>query len=145
MERRLVLRLLTHWRAICGERDYSSFAEVDPAAMPNMWGSCFALEVIGHEEDPFFWAAGDEIVTYVPSPLIGTPVSAWTPDTLIGVAVSHARDVLRKGVPMSHGDEFMKIDGTRVLYLSILLPMSDDGETISGLLGAANCRAVLKE
>ena len=54
MERRLVLRLLTHWRAICGERDYSSFAEVDPAAMPNMWGSCFALEVIGHEEDPFF-------------------------------------------------------------------------------------------
>ncbi|MGY9020828.1 MAG: hypothetical protein ACKVHX_15370 [Alphaproteobacteria bacterium] len=48
------MRLLTHWRAICGERDYSSFAEVDPAAMPNMWGSCFALEVIGHEEDPFF-------------------------------------------------------------------------------------------
>jgi hypothetical protein len=26
-----------------------------------------------------------------------------------------------------------------------LLPMSDDGETISGLLGAANCRAVLEE
>jgi hypothetical protein len=92
-----------------------------------------------------FGGAGDEIVTYVPSPLIGTPVSAWTPDTLIGIAVSHARDVLRKGVPMSHGDEFMKIDGTRVLYLSILLPMSDDGETISGLLGAANCRAVLEE
>jgi hypothetical protein len=113
--------------------------------MPNMWGNCFALEVIGHEEDPFFWEAGDEIITYVPSPLIGTPASAWTPDALIRVAVSHTRDVLRKGVPMSHGDELRKFDGTRVLYRSILLPMSDDGETISGLLGAANCREVPQE
>lgn len=145
MERRLVLWLLTHWRAICDERDHSSFAEVNPAAMPDMWGSCFALEVIGHEEDPVFRAVGDEIITYVPSPLIGTPVSAWNSDTLIGVAVSHARDVLRKGVPMSHGNEFMKIDVTRVFYRSILLPMSDDGETISGLLAAANCRAALEE
>ncbi len=46
---------------------------------------------------------------------------------------------------MSHGDEFIKIDGTKVLYRSILLPMSDDGETISGVLGAANCREVLEE
>jgi hypothetical protein len=30
----------------------------------------------------------------------------------------------------------------RVLYRSILLPMSDDGENIAGLLGAANFREV---
>jgi hypothetical protein len=145
MERRLVLRLLTYWRAICAERDYPSFAEIEPDDMPDMWHNCFVLEVIGHEEDPIFRAAGGEIISYTPGSLIGTPISAWTPDTLIGVAVSHTRDVLRKGVPMSHGDEFLKVDGTKVLYRSILLPMSDDGETISGLLGAANCREVLEE
>jgi hypothetical protein len=145
MERRLVLRLLTHWRAICGDRDYPSFSEVEPENMPEMWHNCFVLEVIGHEEDPVFRAAGGEIMSHSADSLIGTPVSFWTPDTLIGVAVSHTRDVLRKGVPMSHGDEFMKIDGTRVLYRSILLPMSDDGETISGLLGAVNCREVMEE
>jgi hypothetical protein len=145
MERRLVLRLLTHWRAICGERDYPSFSEIQPENMPDMWANCFVLEVCGHEEDPVFRAVGDEIIRYTSGSLVGTPVSAWAPNTLIGAAVSHTRNVLRKGVPMSHGDEFMKVDGTRVLYRSILLPMSDDGETISGLLGAANCREVLEE
>ena len=33
-------------------------------------------------------------------------------------------------------------EGTRILYRSILLPMSDDGHTICGLLGAANFREV---
>ncbi|NKB22313.1 MAG: PAS domain-containing protein [Alphaproteobacteria bacterium] len=145
MERRLVLRLLTHWRAICGDRDFPSFSEVEPNDMPDMWHSCFVLEVVGHEDDPVFRTAGGEIFSYAPGSLIGTPVSNWTPDTLIGVAVRHTHGVLRKRVPMSHGDEFVKIDGTRVLYRSILLPMSDDGETISGLLGAANCREVHEE
>lgn len=145
MERRLVLRLLTYWRGICGERDYPSFSDVDPNSMQDMWESCFVLEVIGHEADQVFRAAGDAISSFAPVPLIGSSISEWSPDNLIGVAVSHTRDVLRKGVPMSHGDEFIKIDGTKVLYRSILLPMSDDGETISGVLGAANCREVLEE
>ncbi len=145
MEQRLVLRLLNHWRGLCGERDYPSFADVIPDDMPDMWHSCFVLEVVGHEEYPVFRAAGGEIISYAPDSLIGTPVSAWEPNTLIGVAVRHTQQVLRKGVPMSYGNEFIKVDGTKVLYRSILLPMSDDGETISGLLGAANCREVHEE
>ena len=62
--------------------------------------------------------------------------------TLISVTVAYAGEVLRKKVPISRGGEFFKPDGVRVLYRSILLPMSDDGETVSGLLGAANCREV---
>ena len=41
--------------------------------------------------------------------------------------------------------EFFKEDGTKVLYRSILLPVSDDGVTISGILGAVNCREVVDE
>ena len=32
--------------------------------------------------------------------------------------------------------------GTAVLYRSILLPLSEDGRRIDGVLGAANCREV---
>jgi hypothetical protein len=45
-------------------------------------------------------------------------------------------------VPISRGGEFIKYDGMKVLYRSIILPMSDDGSSVSGLLGAANCREV---
>ncbi|MBK18114.1 MAG: hypothetical protein CMM52_04665 [Rhodospirillaceae bacterium] len=145
IERRLVLRLLNHWREICGEREFPSFAEIEPKDMPDMWHSCFVLEVVGHENDPVFRAAGGEILSITPKPLIGTTVSAWRPETLIGVAVSYTADVISKEAPISQGGEFLKIDGTKVLYRSILLPMSDDGNSISGLLGAANCREVHEE
>ena len=50
--------------------------------------------------------------------------------------------MLSREVPISRGGQFRKYDGTKVLFRSIILPMSDDGDTISGLLGAANCREV---
>jgi len=48
-------------------------------------------------------------------------------------------------VPISRGGEFVKYDGMKVLYRSIIMPMSDDGVTVSGLLGAASCREVPNE
>ena len=53
MERRLVLRLLTHWRELVGERDYPSFSELDPASIPDIWSYCFVLDIDGHLVVPF--------------------------------------------------------------------------------------------
>ena len=61
-------------------------------------------------------------------------------NTLAEQSVGYYREVIEKGVPISRGGEFTKSDGTIVLYRGVILPMSDDGATISGLLGAANCR-----
>ena len=61
-------------------------------------------------------------------------------NSLAGKSASFHREVVEKAVPISRGGEFVKPDGSTVLYRSVILPMSDDGETISGLLGAANCR-----
>ena len=61
-------------------------------------------------------------------------------NTLAEWSVSYYREVIERGVPISRGGEFTKSDGTTVLYRGVLLPMSDDGATISGLWGAANCR-----
>ena len=58
------------------------------------------------------------------------------------MTIDYLDQVLAKGVPISHGGEFYQDDGSKILYRSIVLPMSDDGETISGLLCAANCREV---
>ena len=145
MERRLVLRLLAHWRTLCNDRDYPSFFEVDPSAIPDMWENCFVLEIFGDGDEPRFRAMGEKLATYVDFSLIDQPLSAAPEKSLPGVAVSFLEEVLRKGVPISRGDEFLKDDGTKVLYRSILLPVSDDGTTISGILGAVNCREVFED
>ncbi len=140
MERRLVLRLLGYWRDIRGDEGYPTFAEVDPAAISDIWPHCFVLETAGAENDPVFRAVGHEIAKCFPGAIVGCRVSEITKPSLFAVAIDYLDQVLAKGAPISHGGEFHQDDGTKILYRSIVLPMSDDGETISGLLCAANCR-----
>jgi len=145
MERRLVLRLLGYWRSLCDDRKFPSFADVDPTAIPDIWANSFVLEVKDDDSEPVFRAVGDELAASISTSLIGRRMSDTPIDTLPGVSITYVDEVLDKEVPISRGGEFLKPDGTTVLYRSIILPMSDDGETVSGLLGAANCREVREE
>lgn len=142
LERRLVLRLLAHWRSLCEDKRFPSFADVDPEEIPDIWPFSFVLEVLDDHDEPVFRAVGEELAAFTNGYLPGRYVSEAPVDTLPGVAIAYVDEVLEKAVPISRGGEFFKTDGTKVLYRSILLPMSDDGETISGILGAANCREV---
>ncbi len=140
VERRLVLRVLGYWRPLCGDRDFPSLADIDPAAIPDMWPHCFVLDVAGTPTAPRFRAVGDALLaTHHPSP-VGRTVSEIPRDCLLGVAVAYFDEVLARQVPVSRGDEFVSAAGTRILYRSILLPMSDDGVTVNAILGAVNCR-----
>ena len=145
IERRLVLRLLAHWRELCGERAFPSFADVDPGRMADMWPNCFVLDVVGHAENPVLRTIGTDLADRIDADLVDKRGTDAPENSLVSVAMSYVDEVLRKKVPISRGGEFFKPHGVRVLYRSILLPMSDDGETISGLLGAANCREVIDE
>lgn len=140
MERRMVLRLLAHWRELCGERNFPSFADLDPSTFPDIWENAFVLDLVGHADDPVFRLAGDSYVAHTGAEIRNMRVSEAPRDTLAEKSVRYYREVIQKGVPISRGGEFTKPDGMIVLYRSVILPMSDDGETISGLLGAANCR-----
>ncbi|NQU70397.1 MAG: PAS domain-containing protein, partial [Rhodospirillales bacterium] len=139
------LRLLTHWRDLvardlAGERDYPSFSELDPDSIPDIWENAFVLDISGHTEDPLFRLVGSKIAGYSPFDLRNLPVSQAPRDSLVEKSVAFVQEVISREVPISRGGEFLKPDGVRVLYRGIILPMSDDGITVSGLFGAANCR-----
>ena len=143
-ERRLVLRLLKYWRDLLNdERDgrlFPPLADIDPTAIHKIWQHCFALHLFGHESGPVFRAVGVEFSGYFGGSLADLPVSQLAPDSLTARASYYFPEVLEKNAPISRGVEIEGPDGVRILYRSILPPMSDDGETISGFLGAANCR-----
>ena len=142
MERRMVLRLLAHWRAWQDDDGFPSFACVDPAEIAEIWSNCFVLDFLGHEDNPVIRMVGEELAAYMPRAVVNGHLSDVPAGTLIEHAASYYEEVLRRGVPISRGGEFRKYNGRHVLYRSIILPMSDDGRRISGLLGAANCREV---
>lgn len=144
IERRLVLRLLGYWRALCGERRMPSFSDIDPTAIPDIWPHSFVLETDETGGSPIFRALGAEVDSPSAGSLVGKRLTDAPAEGLPGLALAYVDEVFEKGVPVSRGGEFCKPDGTRVLYRSILLPIADDGDTISGILGAANCRELVE-
>ena len=141
-ERRMVLRLLEFWRAAKGDASFPPAAKLDEGAMPELYPFCFLLDVRGNPADPTVVAAGRTISSYSDAPLKGLAVSRFEPDTLPYQAVTYLSEVLRKGVPISRGGSFTDKRGVTILFRSIILPVADDGETINGLIAAANCREV---
>jgi hypothetical protein len=142
MERRLVLRLLKYWRDIGGAEKFPALADVDTAAIPDMWPHCALLDVTGHERDPVIGYIGEGLANGCDGSLQGQALSATPGGTLAAHALSYYAQVLVKQAPITYGGEFRDRDGGKVLYRSIILPLADDGTTIDRLLCAANCRVV---
>jgi hypothetical protein len=141
LDRRLVFRLLGHWRNLILEGDLPSFASLDPVKIGDVWPYCFALDTTEFADDPVIRLAEPAIAAGA-GPIVGRHVSDLPETSLLFHACSYVGEVLRKRVPISRGGHMVRPDGTRLLYRSILLPMSDDGYTVSGLLGAANYREI---
>ena len=141
LDRRLVFRLLGHWRELILDGELPSFASLDLVELADVWPFCFALDTTEFADDPIIRVAEPAIAADA-GRIVGRHLSDLPGSTLLGHACSYVQEVLRKRVPISRGGSIIRPDGTRILYRSILLPMSDDGHAICGLLGAANFREV---
>ena len=141
-ERRMVLRLLEFWRTEKGDASFPPAAKLDESAMPELYPFCLVLDVRGNPADPTVVAAGRTISSYSDASLKGLPISRFERNSLPFQAVTYLSEVLRKGVPISRGGSFTDKRGVTILYRSIVVPVADDGETITGLIAAANCREV---
>ena len=141
-ERRMVLRLLEAWRDAKGTSSFPTPAQMDEIAMPDLYPFCIVLDVTEDPTDPVVTAIGRSISSYAEGSLLGLPTSRFATDTLPFHAVAYVAEVLRKGVPISRGGSFVDKSGVTILYRSIVAPIAADGETVTGLIVAANCREV---
>lgn len=140
-ERRLVLRLMAYWDDLRGDRAYPAVGDLDPGTIGDDWDACFVMALKDPVDASVFRHVGASL-TSRPVPGDGSATLRGCPEaTLLHHAVRNVPRMLEKGVPVSVGGE-AAVDGAAVLYRSILLPLSDDGERIDHILGAANSRRV---
>ncbi len=140
IERRMVHRLLVHWRDTQGGGAFPTLDAVLKRDLGDIGPSIFVLRVADGEGEPAFERVGDSFADELPSDLTAQPVSAVPRGTLLEQAVGRYHTVLAKKVPMTTSGEFGHVQGGTVLYRSILLPLSEGRGTIDFLLGAANWR-----
>ena len=142
MERRLVLRVLNYWRHLAAERDFPSVDDIQAGDIPEIWPNCFILDPTNSPDDPVLVEVGELLQVEFGKDAQGKRISEVMTDTLLSAALGHYRQVAAKKVPISLGGDYMNGDGTKILYRSIILPLSSDGETIDHFFGAANSRSV---
>ncbi len=139
IERRLVYRIMRYWQKQSQGRPYPSLSDIDATAIADMWPSCFVLETGASAEAPYFHYLGSSLAKYSGVFLGGE--NDWSL-TLLDKATERFQDAVQHRQPVMLEDEVVRYDGTELLFRSILLPLSDDGENINYLLGAANGKIV---
>lgn len=145
MERRMVVRLLQYWRSLTDEDRIPSRSGIDPKVIDDIWPCCAILDVDGKETDPEITYIGSELTVHAGADLSGRKLSDAQADTLVSRGFSYFGQVLAKRAPITFGGEFTDSRGVTILYRSIILPLSADGEKIDRLLAAANCREVARD
>lgn len=137
-ERRMVHRLMTYWRELSANGTLPSPDAMKEADLADVWPYRCVLEATASENDPVFQSVGEELARYADIELVGKRLSEASDAALIHHALAYAPEVVRKRVPVSRGGSFVNGDGKKVLFRSIILPLSTDGKTVSALFGAAN-------
>lgn len=136
-ERRLVGRLLGYWHTLCEGRTFPSLKDIDPERVGDDWRWSFILETGDHRDFPNFRYLGPELAKFSGIFLAGQDDFTTT---LLDVATHKLDRVFREGCPLLMEDVVTRYDGQRLMYRAVLLPLSDDGENINYVLGAANGR-----
>ncbi len=138
MERRMVHRLLQHWRDAQDEDAIPTLDDLTERDLDeDILDHLFLLEV-PEEGDAIILEIGSALARELGDTMADKPVSAIPDGTLLKQGLSFHARVIHKTVPITLGGEFTNRDGKEVLYRSIIVPLSDDREDIDHLFGAVN-------
>lgn len=141
-ERRLNMRLMAFWWDRRAARRFPSVEDFDPAELSDVWCHCFTL----HRHDPCgqceFRFVGETIAEM--SRLADTEITVdeVTKNSLLDHATRNIEQVLAQQVPVIHSGEFVNEAGERVMFRSILLPLSADQVAIDHVVGGARCKII---
>jgi hypothetical protein len=132
-ERRLVWRVLRHWRGIASRGRVPRRDDIEPWLLGEDGRNCLLVAVQSPIELSHFLLVG-----------VNLAVALCATDTLAGVLLSHVpRVVSTRRALMIEGSAMLRKEG--ILYRGILLPLSEDGVVIDQVLGATNYRSLRED
>jgi len=142
MERRMVHRLLRHWRDARVDDALPSLDAVYDQRIGDIVPQSFVVRIISEDAEPVLGRIGAAFEDELSATLGGAPLSAVPDATLMAMTAGFYREVLKRRVPITRGDSFLHRNGDTWLYRSVIVPASADGQSIHFLLCAANGKIV---
>ncbi len=137
-ERRQTRRVYEVWASLIRGPlpDWRSMQATD---LGDDWAWCYAVDWRRSRGFPYFIFLGDQLSHYSNVFLSGARECEMT---LLEKATRQMEEVVLDRAPIFSDEDVTLYDGRRVLLRSVILPLADDGETVSHIFGAANGRFV---
>ena len=136
-ERRFVLRLYEYWMTLRGDRDMPTYVDIDFTAMGDDADYCVMLTITGDFAKVVLSSIGRELKPEGWRDVTQTLLADCPAGEALATIGQHLKQTLERRAPVSQGGCFV-VRGTEVLGRAILLPLSDDGVTITHVLAGAN-------
>jgi hypothetical protein len=142
-ERRLVIRVHHIWQKVAGN-SYPRRSQIDPAIFGADWAYCFMIDLdrepglsrfshLGHALRDLTWPTFER-----------QSISECLDGSLLELATRQIPQLLERKKAQSFAGSAFHQD-TDILYRTILLPLSESGKEIDGILGAIGYREVTPE
>jgi len=140
-DRRLTMRVLARWRALAEGRRFPRRSQLDPQLFGQDWSNCLLIDVDPQMEQSRLAFVGDALRDPAWPPFERQRIAECLTDTLLQLATSKIPDVIVRGAPIGFGGP-ATYNEAPILYRAILLPLSEGGQEIDGMLGAVSYREV---
>lgn len=142
-ERRLSVRLLRYWNALCDGRAMPVETDIDPDALGKDWDYCFLLQArdVANIQDYNFTYLGRKIL----KAYFDKGIDEHNP-FMVGPNAfrlsGHFSKVIETAAPVLDDGEFNNLQGRRVLYRQVLLPLGATSEQVEAIFGGMNYKIV---
>lgn len=135
-ERRLTERVKNKWARLARGR-LPSLREVEDLNLGPDRPYCFAIDLRLSDIFPYFIFMGDEISRFSAAYPLG---DARREKTLLDAAMAKMDEAALSRMPVEYSDIKKLDNGRRVAFRSILLPVSENGQDVTHIFGAAKGR-----
>ncbi len=140
-ERRANNRTLEYWKRLAGERRFPTREQITAESAGDLWDHLFIVQITPDPTQYRFVFAGSVLA----AALGGDPTDQTLAKVLPGGLGTRTLFFLQaavglKGPVTDDVGTWTRADGSEILYRSILLPLSQDDQTVDYLLGSFSFR-----
>ncbi len=142
-ERRLSLRLMRYWNEKRGTRAMAIENDIDPEILGTDWDYCFLLQArdVANIQDYNFTYLGENIMkAYFDKALDAHNQFMVGPNAFR--LSTHFSKVLETKAPVVDEGEFTTLQGRKVLYRQVLLPLGHVDGVVDAIFGGMNYKIV---
>ena len=139
-ERRLTNRVLRVWKALATD-GFPSRAQIDPTAFGADWGQCLMIDIAPELRRSRFSYVGSALRDASWPTFDRQCLAECLDGSLLELVTRHVPRLLQANKPVTAGGPAVH-EETNILYRTILLPLSENGQHVDGVLAAVGYREI---